>query len=146
MKPLTLASTALVLSTALASVTLAHHSTKGIYNEDEIVEITGTVKEWRFINPHPSLIIEVTGPDGEIQEWDVSYGGRAVTHMKAEGYSAHTFKPGEVIVARGYAAKVETAYGLLIVGHPTREDGSPIVSPQAPDSAPGAGESPGGPP
>lgn len=137
MRPLTLASTVLVFSMTLGSVALAHHSTKGLYNEDEIVEITGTVKEWRFINPHPSLIIEVTGPDGQIQEWDVSYGGRAVTHMKAEGYTARTFKPGDVIVARGYAAKVKTAYGLLIVGHPTREDGTPIVSPPPPDSPSG---------
>jgi Family of unknown function (DUF6152) len=137
MRPLTFASTFLVLFTALGSAAFAHHSTKGIYNEDEIVEITGTIKEWRFVNPHPSLIIEVTGPDGKIQEWDVSYGGRAVTHMKQEGYAADTFEPGEVIVVRGYAAKVKTAYGLLIVGHPTREDGSPIVNPQPSGPSPG---------
>lgn len=111
----------------LCSTVLAHHSTNGIYNEDETVEITGTVKEWRFINPHPSLVIEVTGADGQIQEWDVSYGGPAVTQLKRQGYTADTFKPGDVIVVRGYAAKVETAYGLLIVGHPTRQDGSAIV-------------------
>jgi hypothetical protein len=105
----------------------AHHSTNGIYNEDEVVELTGTVREWRFINPHPSLVIEVAGPDGEIQEWDVSYGGPAVTHLKQQGYTAETFRPGDVIVVRGYAAKVQTAYGLLILGHPTREDGTAIA-------------------
>lgn len=109
------------------SSALAHHSTAGIYNEDEVVEITGTVKEWRFINPHPSLIIEVEGSDGQTEEWDVSYGGPAVTHLKRQGYTAETFKPGDVIVARGYAAIVETAHGLLIIGHPTSQDGSPII-------------------
>ena len=108
-------------------VAVAHHSTAGIYNEDTVVEISGRVKEWRFVNPHPSLIVEVEGPDGAIQEWDISYGGPAVTHLKRQGYTVDTFAPGDVIVARGYAAKVETAYGLLIVGHPTRADGSPII-------------------
>jgi len=106
----------------------AHHSTQGIYNEDEMVEITGTVKEWRFINPHPSLIIEVTGADGGVQEWDVSYGGAAVTHLRRRGYTVDTFEPGDVIVARGFAANAETAFGLLIRGDPTNENGSPVLS------------------
>jgi hypothetical protein len=111
----------------LSQTVSAHHSTQGIYNEDEIVELTGIVKEWRFINPHPSLVIEVDGADGEVQEWDVSYGGPAVTHLKRRGYTIETFKPGDVIVVKGYAAKVKTAYGLLIRGDPVHEDGSPIL-------------------
>jgi hypothetical protein len=105
---------------------LAHHSTVSIYNEDETVEITGTVKQWRFVNPHPSLVLEVAGPDGRVQEWDVSYGGAAVTHLARRGYTAETFKPGDVITVRGFAAKVQTAFGLLIRGDPASADGSPI--------------------
>lgn len=121
--------TFVVTSLAVTAV-FAHHSTSGIYNEDEVVEIAGEVKEWRFTNPHPTLIIEVEGPDGEIQEWDVSYGGPAVTHLKRAGYTADTFAPGDVIVVHGYAAKSETYHGLLIVGHPMAQDGSPIVETQ----------------
>jgi len=112
----------------VATAAVAHHSTKGIYDEDTVVEITGAVKEWRFINPHPSLIIEVKGADGNLQEWDISYGGPAVTQLKRLGYTADTFQPGDVIVARGYAAKVDTAFGLLIIGDPKKPDGSPIIS------------------
>ena len=111
----------------LTSVVLAHHSTNGIYNEDELIEITGTVSQWRFINPHPSLFIEVTASDGQAQEWDVSYGGPAVPQLKRRGYTADTFKPGDVIVVRGYAALVDTAFGLLIRGDPVNEDGSQIL-------------------
>jgi len=129
MRLLGLLSIVLALDIGLFSpAALAHHSTKGIYNEDEIVEITGTVKQWRFVNPHPSLVIEVTGPDGKTEDWDVSYGGAAVTHLKRRGYAVETFKPGDVIVVRGYAAKVKTAHGLLIRGDPTYEDGSPVVA------------------
>lgn len=117
---------ALVLG-LLGSAAFAHHSTQGIYDESKLVELTGSVKEWRFVNPHPSLVIEVEGADGGLEEWDVSYGGPAVTHLRRRGYTAETFKPGDVIVVTGYAAKVETAHGLLIRGDPVNADGSPIL-------------------
>jgi len=116
-----------IIAGLFCSSAWAHHSTNGIYNEDVLVELTGSVKQWRFINPHPSFIIEVVGADGEVQTWDVSYGGAAVTHLARRGYAADTFKPGDVIVVRGYAAKVDTAYGMLIRGDPTKPDGSPII-------------------
>ena len=118
---------AFVVAGLSVSAVFAHHSTTGIYNEDAVVEISGKVKEWRFVNPHPSLIIEVEGGDGQLEDWDISYGGPAVTHLKRQGYTADTFLPGDLIVVRGYAARVQTAHGLLIVGHPTKQDGSPII-------------------
>jgi hypothetical protein len=117
-----------LLACVLGSPGIAHHSTNGIYDVDELVEITGTVREWRFVNPHPSLIIDVASPDGTMQVWDVSYGGSAVTHLRRRGYTAETFQPGDVIVVRGFAALVDTAFGLLVRGDPVREDGSPILS------------------
>ena len=110
-----------------ATAVLAHHSTNGIYNEDETVELTGTVNQWRFVNPHPSLLIDVVGDDGATQQWDVSYGGSAVTHLRRRGYTAETFQPGDVIVVRGFAARVNGSFGLLVRGDPTTEDGAPII-------------------
>ena len=116
-----------LLACLLSAVASGHHSTSGIYNEDELVEITGTVSAWRFVNPHPSLVLEVTGDDGTLQEWDVSYGGAAVTHLRSRGYTESTFAPGDVITVRGFAARVDTAFGLLVRGDPTHADGSPIL-------------------
>jgi hypothetical protein len=111
----------------LAGAALAHHSTRGIYEEEEI-EVTGTVLDWRFINPHPYLTIEVEGEDGVKHEWDVSYGGAAVVHLQRQGYTDSTFKPGDVIVVKGLPAKAEGVYGILIEGsHPTWPDGTDIV-------------------
>lgn len=111
----------------VAGVAAAHHSTRGIYKEED-VEITGTVKDWRFINPHPYLTVEVEAPDGTINEWDVSYGGSAVVHLRRQGYTADTFKPGDVIVIKGKPARAEGVFGILIEGsHPTWPDGSQIV-------------------
>lgn len=122
----------LTLFLACASLTgtlYAHHSTQGIY-EDESIELTGTVKQWRLINPHPHLVLEAADETGVIREWDVSYGGAAAVHLQRQGYSAETFKVGETITFTGHRAKAEGVFGLLVEGGgntPKREDGTPVV-------------------
>lgn len=124
------------LGTALAALActlasgglMAHHSTRSLYHQDREVELVGKVVEWRFINPHPFLIVEAEAEDGTVREWDVSYGGAAVVHLKRQGYTADTFKPGDIIVVRGRPAVAEGVYGVLIQGrHPTWQDGTPVV-------------------
>jgi hypothetical protein len=119
----------------VGQLAFAHHSTNGIYDENTEIEITGKVKDWKFINPHPSMMLEVTGPDGKVQEWDISYGGSAVTHLMRRGYTAETFKDGDVLVFKGNPAKVEGAYGLLVRANPTRPDGTsvPAAAPAGPE-------------
>lgn len=118
---------ALLALTLLGQASFAHHSTNGIYDEEKDVELVGTVKAWRFINPHPSLTLEVKGPGGEIQTWDVSYGGSAVTHLMRRGYTAETFKVGDELKLHGAPARLEGAYGLLIRENPVRADGTAIL-------------------
>ncbi len=114
----------------LASQAFAHHSTRGIYHEDQDLELTGMVKEWAFINPHPYLTISAPDQDGVMRDWDISYGGAAVVHLKRQGYTKDTFKAGETITVKGHPAKKAGVYGLLMEGGgriPTREDGTPVV-------------------
>jgi hypothetical protein len=94
----------------LAATVQAHHSTAGIYEQTVEVQLKGKVKEWRFINPHPSLKIEVVDEKGVAHEWDVSYGGSAVAHLKRRGYSATTFKAGDVIIVKGHPTLLKDAY------------------------------------
>lgn len=114
---------ALTLAATLAG---AHHSTSGIYDINVETEVKGKVKEWRFTNPHPLLKIEVVDANGVAHEWDVSYGGSAVAHLKRRGYTAQTFKPGDIVVVKGHPTLLKDAHGLLIESaNPTREDGKP---------------------
>ena len=112
------------------SQVFAHHSTRGIYHEDQVMELKGTVKEWAFVNPHPYLTITAPDANGVMRDWDLSYGGAAVIHLQRQGYTKDTFKPGDVIIAHGNPAIKAGVYGLLMEGggnHPTREDGTPVV-------------------
>jgi hypothetical protein len=112
--------------TLFAATAGAHHSTAGIYQQNVQVELKGKVKAWRFINPHPSLKLEVVDEKGVAHEWDISYGGSAVAHLKRRGYSADTFKPGDIIIVKGHPTVLKDAYGLLMEsGDPRHEDGTP---------------------
>jgi hypothetical protein len=86
--------------TMVAAAGWAHHSTAGIYQQNVEVELKGKVTAWRFINPHPSLKLEVVDDKGIVHEWDISYGGSAVAHLKRRGYNADTFKPGDIIIVK----------------------------------------------
>jgi hypothetical protein len=110
----------------LTSSASAHHSTNNIYDEEQTVEVTGVVKEWRLVNPHPYLVVEVTEPNGETYDWDLSFGGSAAGPLRRRGYTPETFTAGEVINARGNPALAEGVYGVLIRGGLTREDGTEI--------------------
>lgn len=116
--------TSLTLGLALLSqASLAHHSTAVIYDQERTIEITGTIKEWRFVNPHPSMIVEVEEADGQIHEWDLSYGGLAVPHLQRRGYTADTFQPGERIRATGFPPRLQGARGIMIRETPESLDG-----------------------
>lgn len=121
---------ALVGAAFLVSQAFAHHSTQGIYHEDQELELTGTVKEWVFVNPHPYLTLTAPDSNGVMRDWDISYGGAAVVHLQRQGYTKDTFKPGEIVIVKGHPARKTGVYGLLMEGGgniPTREDGTPVV-------------------
>ena len=118
------AAVVLGLGVVAASVA-AHHSTNAMYDESRTIEVSGKVLEWRFVNPHPYLVVEVT-TDGKTEKWDFSFGGAAVSHLRKQGYTPQSFKIGEVIVARGNPARLASARGFLVRGGVTRQDGTPI--------------------
>jgi hypothetical protein len=114
----------------LVTQVYGHHSTRGIYHDDQTMELKGIVKEWAFVNPHPYLTISATDENGILRDWDVSYGGAAVVHLQRQGYTSDTFKLGEIITLHGSPARKVGVYGVLMEGggnHPIREDGSPVV-------------------
>ncbi len=51
---------------------VAHHS--GASFGSEVTEITGTIKEFQFTNPHTWIQVDVENEDGVKQEWSVEWG------------------------------------------------------------------------
>ena len=90
----------------------AHHSHAPFYNLDEIVEITGGVKSFRLINPHPEIVIEVTGSDGEPAEVIVYAQAYAGQMRELGGWTEDSVKIGQTIT---------------VVGHPGRSSVSSVM-------------------
>ena len=75
----------------------AHHSTIGQISE-EVTEITGSVKEFQFQNPHSWIQVYVTGDDGEVVEWSVEWGNP--NNLLRQGYSVETFPVGAEVTIK----------------------------------------------
>ena len=53
---------------------LAHHSLAGVYDMKKDMELSGAVESVKFVNPHGSLTIAVTNPDGSSTNWVLTLG------------------------------------------------------------------------
>ena len=96
----------------LSFSTAAHHGQTGLFDDSRTVHMTGSVKEWIFINPHPVLVLEVAADNGETADWDVYFGPQAVSALRRRGFSEETFAVGETIVVNGHLATAPGARGI----------------------------------
>jgi hypothetical protein len=84
----------------------AHHSFAAIYDLARDVTLRAVVREFRFVNPHPTLIVDVRGSDGATQSWQAEMDNRH--ELVAIGVTPLTFKPGDVVVVSGSPGRAQT--------------------------------------
>ena len=96
-KPQVLALGAIGILVAVGSLS-AHH--RWPVNRSTEVTVEGTVKEYRWSNPHVMITLDVESEDGRIEAWEV--GGPSLNRMSANGWDANTLKAGDVITGIGY--------------------------------------------
>lgn len=89
---------ALALSATLAMPAFAHHSA-AMFDKDQLVEVTGVVKEFQYTNPHSWLLVDVTNEDGTVTTWGFEAEGPS-TLMRA-GIRKSLLPPGTEITIRG---------------------------------------------
>jgi len=85
-----------LMALAVSSVVLAHHSGAGFSTDTK--EITGTVKEFQFKNPHSWIQVDVTGADGKSVEWSVEWG--SPNQLAREGFRPSTFPAGAKVTMK----------------------------------------------
>jgi hypothetical protein len=127
-KTLTLAS---VAALCLALPAVAHHSHAN-YEPSDTLEITGTVVDFQWINPHTWIYITVMGEDGEPQEWALESGSTG--QLTRRGWGADSMKPGDTITALVKPLK-DGSYGGVL-GIITLADGTAICDPFGGGTAP----------
>ena len=87
----------------LTGLVQAHHSFFAVFDGAELVTITGTITEFRMVNPHAMMSIETTDENGTAQLWSVEFDGRL--HLSRKGWNENTFKIGEVTEVTGNPAR-----------------------------------------
>jgi hypothetical protein len=89
---------ALLLAAASGGVA-AHHSFSSIYDSAQTATLTGTVREFLFMHPHPFLVVDVRGEDGEPQRWRAEMDNRF--ELEDIGMTRGTFRPGDRVIISG---------------------------------------------
>jgi hypothetical protein len=76
---------------------LAHHSAAG-FDNTKVKEITGTIKEFQFKNPHSWIQVIVEDEKGQQTEWSVEWG--SPNNLGRQGIRPSTFPPGAKVTIR----------------------------------------------
>ena len=87
---------------AFSGPALAHHG-GGAYDTAHPLTMTGTVKEFMFIQPHPLITLEVKDDQGSVAEWSVEM--TAPNHLVHYGWNGKKLKPGDQITVTGAPSK-----------------------------------------
>jgi len=103
-------SLAVVTFVALGAPALAHHSHAN-YNTDEFTDLSGTVTEVSWLNPHVWLYVEVADEQGRPQVWAME-GGSPSALMRG-GWQRDSLKPGDRISVRCHLVRDGSAGCLM---------------------------------
>jgi hypothetical protein len=87
-------SVALACAGLAVPVASAHHSNAG-FNMEKSTEITGTIKEFQFRNPHSWIQVQVKDATGKVTEWSIEWG--SPNQLSREGIRVTTFTPGTTV-------------------------------------------------
>ena len=81
----------------------AHHSVAGAYDSSRSATVEGVISRFRFVNPHPFVVVDVRTSDGPIEEWTLEMDNR--NELAAIGFRMDTLKPGDRVVVSGSVSR-----------------------------------------
>jgi hypothetical protein len=96
-----------IYGAALLAATLAaqaHHSIAAVYDSTREQRIEGVVAEFKFVNPHPFVIVTVAAGGAE-ESWRLEMDNRF--ELADVGMTDTTLKPGDRVVVTGSLGRIE---------------------------------------
>lgn len=91
-RPFKLAAAACVLLTAATDLSVQAHHSIAPYDRAHPVSLSGTVKEFKFTNPHTWIYLLVPDGNGGERQWDLEGGARNA--VVRQGWTNQTLEPG----------------------------------------------------
>ncbi len=84
-----------IAATLTASSALAHHSF-AMFDQSKVVAVQGTVKDFRWTNPHVFIQLLVKNDQGVDEEWSIEM--TSPEHLARVGWRPGTIKPGDRVI------------------------------------------------
>ena len=102
-----------IIGLILVSIpTFAHHGTGISYDQDVWVNVTGTVLEFAWKNPHSQLYIAVTDEKGNSVRWGLEMSSPGV--MIRQGWNNRQFKAGDKVTLSVHPSRTGAPVGECI--------------------------------
>lgn len=89
----------LLVAAVLFTPVAAHHAFSPVYDDKRTVSVSGVVTQFRFVNPHALLYLDVAGDSGKVTKWTVEFAGRL--NLSENGWTEDTIKAGEQVTVTG---------------------------------------------
>ena len=103
----------------------AHHSELAEFDPDNLVSITGTLKEVVWANPHVWFFVDVTEDDGSVTTWGFSTSPPG--SLMRRGITKDAMRIGAVVNVEG--ARARDGSNNSSTRSLTFEDGSTVLAP-----------------
>ena len=107
----TTAGLAAFLAICVPAIVYGHHSS-AMFDKETVREVTATVREFQWTNPHIWIQILIENADGELEEWSIEGGGTNTLFRR--GWRPDSFEPGDVIEIRFNPMKDGSAAGGFV--------------------------------
>jgi hypothetical protein len=118
-----------IASLALAAPVAAHHGTNASYDPTKPTQLSGTVTEFVWKNPHCQLYFSVKDATGKVTGWGGELNSPSV--LRREGWSKQTFKPGDQITLTVFPSRAGAPLGVIDRRHPIVANGKEVVPARA---------------
>jgi Family of unknown function (DUF6152) len=105
----------------------AHHSF-AMFDALHPKQVSGTVKEFRFVSPHTILILTVKGEDGGEKDW-ILEGGAPGLQVR-EGLTSKSLKPGDEVLVTINPLHSGAEGGSYQPSQVKFKDGTPVAKPR----------------
>ena len=102
----------------------AHHSFRAQYDSDLVVEVTGTITEVAWTNPHARFYVAAEDDDGETVTWDFELASPNALFRR--GWNVSSLEPGMQVTVVAYRAR--NAPHVANTGTIVFDDGSRLTA------------------
>ena len=109
----------------LAATAQAHHSFPVHYVPDEMISVTGTVKEFRYVNPHAVVFLEVKNASNANEMWKIEWNGAG--SLRRRGILPDAMVSGDRVTIDGYPAR--DGSNAMRLNRVSFEDGRAAIGP-----------------